>query len=103
MSDDDYIATAYGRDLIPPSTAWPQGLQNISVEGTFGWSVVPEGIKRASALIVYDLLKPRNNDLLRRADSYQTDDASFTVSKSTPTGLPEVDSILIEYAYPRVF
>lgn len=120
-ADLDYIAVAYGRTLDPLSgpyapnewsdsrlnpvfgTAFPRGFQNISIDGEFGWNETPEGIKRASALLVYDLLKPKNNDLLRRADSYQTDDASFTIAKTEPTGLPEVDAILVEYAYPRVF
>lgn len=98
-SDIDYLATGFGRILYSGRTTWPDGFKNVSVTGVFGWAEVPEAIKRACALIVYDLLKPRNNDLLRRAESYQTDDAAFTVSRTQPTGMPEVDSILEEYLY----
>lgn len=79
------------------SGSWPKPPWTIEVTGDFGWAAVPEAIKRATALIVWDLLKGRSPDLLR-AERWQTGDATYEAARTRPTGIVEVDQIIEEYA-----
>ena len=68
----------------------------VDVLGTFGWTTTPGDIQRLCALLVYDHFNPMRADL-RRADRWSTADASITVSRSEPSGIPEADHILEQY------
>lgn len=106
VDDYDWVDVIPGQYLTSVSTpwtdpdysaaAWPAGAQTIRVIGTFGWLVTPPEIKRATALLVYNSVKPIRNDL-GLAQSWTTTDASFDRSVTTPSGLPEVDEIVSRY------
>ena len=63
--------------------------------------MTPEQVKRAVALMVYDAIKP-NTDVLRRADRWFTPEAQFTMTKTQPTGMEEVDGIISQFTRNRV-
>lgn len=76
---------------------WPCGPQTVQVAGSFGWTTVPDRVKRAVALMVYDQFRGKG-DSLHRAGSWSTDGADYNAATTTPSGLPEVDGIIAELA-----
>lgn len=80
-------------------TTWPSSSQSIRLTGTFGWPATPEGIKLATALIVADRLLPAG-DLMRRANAFQTADASYQMASTSPSGIPDADRELARYRRP---
>jgi hypothetical protein len=41
------------------SVGWPWGIQTVRLVGKFGWSAVPEDVKRLVAIYTYELVKSR--------------------------------------------
>lgn len=79
------------------SNVWPDEPNSVTVLGTFGWTVTPADVKRAIAALVFDHFHPVA-DTLRRTVAWSAGDASFSRAVSTPTGLPDVDAIIANYA-----
>lgn len=77
------------------SFVWPCGTNTVQVTGDFGWLAVPDRVKRAIALLVWDQFAPKG-DSLHRAQRWQTEQASYDASLSEPSGLPEVDAIIAD-------
>lgn len=75
---------------------WPFGTQTVQVTGTFGWTVTPGDIKRACALMVWDVFKREAGDV-RRASRWARGDLTVERATDTATGLPEADEILASY------
>lgn len=75
---------------------FPQGTGTVKVTGNFSWTAVPELIKRAVAVLVYDHFKPAG-DQLRTAQQWTSAEVAVNRSLTTPTGLPEVDRIIEQY------
>jgi hypothetical protein len=71
---------------------WPLGTQAVQVTGTFGWTVTPGDIKRATALYVWDLFFRQAGDL-QRAKAFSRGDARIELAD----GVPEADEILSRY------
>jgi len=97
----DWLDVISGRTLT--TGVWPWGSQTVQLVGKFGWAAVPTDIKRLTALLVYDRVKPLNNHL-RKAEKLQTDQASIIyVNADDPdsTGIPEADRIRRLYARSR--
>src|SRR5207244_1934379 len=90
--DEDVISLIPGRFL--PYWGWqmPLGRGAIQVTGNFNYNTAPDRIKRAVALLVWDHVRMAGPDV-REAVRWQTADATYDRSVSTPTGLPEVDQI----------
>lgn len=77
---------------------WPYGSQTVQIVGKFGWATTPTDIKRLTALLVYDYLKPINQNL-RHTEKLQTSEQSFIfVNPEAGTyGIPEADRIRSKY------
>jgi hypothetical protein len=91
-------------DLVPDSAGlvgpsvwdrftWPVGPQTVQVSGTFGWTTTPGDIKRACALMVWDIFKREGGDV-RRAQRWARGELTIERATDTLTGLPEADETL---------
>jgi hypothetical protein len=72
---------------------WPKGPGTVRLTGTFGWAAVPELVKRAVALMTYDVVKPQSQALYK-TERFSLPDVTFNTATSLPTGMPEVDAII---------
>lgn len=99
LGDLDYL------DIVPGGAGltgvdfagyWPVGPQTVQVTGTFGWTVTPGDIKRACALMVWDVFKREGGDV-RRASRWARGDLTVERATDSTTGLPEADTILETY------
>ena len=90
---------------------WTKGIQNIEISGTFGYSEIPEAIKRASmklAMNYFDLLSnseaQEEKNLRGLLISESTDGHSYSLSSSSVsnliTGDTEIDQILKQFSKP---
>jgi hypothetical protein len=87
-----------GRDYLelrtwPAWSAWPQ---MVRVIGNFAWPETPVDIKRATALMVWDWVKPLGDPLMR-SDRWQTADTLVDLSSPNPTRIPAANDILNRY------
>lgn len=99
LFDFDYLTVLDGS--ISTGAYWPEGTRTVSVTGDWHWSTTPADIKRAVALLCWDHFKPLRKDL-RRVDSYRTNDASYDLASTQPSGIPEADEIIGSYTRPQV-
>jgi hypothetical protein len=76
---------------------WPDAPAAVRVTGKYSWTVTPGAIRRAAALIVYDIFKPLNDNLRRATRWIVGDHTQYETGRTEPTGMPEVDGILDEY------
>lgn len=84
-------------DSSADPTRWPEGANQVHVEGTFGWTVTPRDIKRLAALLVFDTWKPLDGRL-RRARTITGDGGSYDYdTASGPTGITEADQIIANF------
>lgn len=58
----DYVDIVSGQSLTTGS--WPYGAQTVQLTGKFGWASTPTDIKRLTALLVYDYIKPKDHPLM---------------------------------------
>jgi hypothetical protein len=93
MGIGDYLEVAGDKVLRSGFDYWPDGEDKVRITGKFGWKETPNDIKLATAMLVFDRMKP-DSDVLRRAERWQTNDAEFSRSRSGPTGLPVVDRVI---------
>lgn len=96
----DWIEVVPGKDLSTGDGVWPAGPQAVRVTGNWDWTAVPTDIKKAVAMLAYDHFKPET-DNLRRATEWQTNNAAYSASSSTPTGIPPVDETIARYTRPE--
>lgn len=98
VGDIDYLAIigTTGLTTTPDAWTWPVGTQTVQVSGTFGWTTCPGDIKRAVAMIVWDVFKREGGDV-RRASRWARGDLTVERATDTMTGLPEADEILKGY------
>jgi hypothetical protein len=75
---------------------WPLGPQTVWVSGNFGWITTPYEIKQALALMVFYHFKPIRQDL-RLAETVSVADSTIRFGQTSPSGIPEVDDILVQY------
>lgn len=83
-------------DIVTPISTglyyWPWGAGTVRLTGKFGWAVVPDDIKRLTALMVYDAVKA-TGDPLTRLTQKTTVDAVITYGESR-----EMTEIIDRYA-----
>lgn len=89
----DWLEIIPGERLSTDTGGWPIGTGTVQVTGNWDYLVTPDRVKRAIALLVWNHFAPRG-DSLHRAQRWQTEQASYDASLTTPTGLPEVDAII---------
>lgn len=89
----DWIELLPGERLNTQTGGWPWGTGTVQVTGNWDYLVTPDRVKRAVALLVWNHFAPRG-DSLHRAQRWQTEQASYDASLTTPSGLPEVDAII---------
>lgn len=99
--DEDYLEIVGGQLLSHGEAVWPKGVNTIRLTGKFSWGSCPEMVKRAVALMVWDLFKPLREDL-HRAGSYQTSSIQVNFASSEPTGIPEADRIIAQFTRNRI-
>jgi len=92
----DIIPDGPGLALTTSAWSWPIGPQTVQVTGTYGWTVTPGDIKRACALMVWDVFKREGGDV-RRASRWARGDLTVERATDSETGLPEADEILKTY------
>lgn len=97
--DLDWVELLPGEILNTDSGGWPWGTGTVQVTGDWDYLVTPDRVKRAVALLVWNHFAPRG-DSLHRAQRWQTEQASYDASQTTPSGLPEVDAIIEDIRRP---
>ena len=96
-SEYDYLDVIPGQ-FLSTGSCWPWGTQTVQIVGKFGWASTPTDIKRLTALLVYDYLKPTDGKL-RKTERLQTDTQtfSFIVPEPGATGIRGADDIIRRY------
>jgi hypothetical protein len=93
----DWLEVITGQYLTTGAAYWPYGIGTVKITGNWSWGAVPDRIKRAVAILVYDRFRAKGDSLMR-AERWATDQASYDLSNSKPSGLPEVDEIIEAYS-----
>lgn len=80
---------------------WPNAAGSVQVTGTYGWTVTPPEIKRALALLVWDHVKRKRDDL-RDAESVQAGGVLVRYAQPNPaegifSGIGEADEIIRDF------
>jgi hypothetical protein len=88
-----YSAQWGGTDI---TSHWPGGATAVKLVGNFSWPAVPQKIKAAVALAVWNHFKPEA-DILRRVTRFTTADITADTATTLPTGVPEADRIISMY------
>jgi hypothetical protein len=91
----DWLEVTPGQ-ILSTGGSWPIGPNAVKITGNWSWAAVPDRIKRAVAILVYDRFRAKGDSLMR-AERWATDQASYDLSNSKPSGLPEVDEIVEAY------
>lgn len=78
--------------------------QNIQIEYEWGEAAPPLDLKKASLLLARHILMSTESSIPDRARMLQTEYGMYqldTASENKPTGLPEIDAVLIRYRSQR--
>lgn len=87
--------------IVGGDSCWPSGTNAVQVTGTYGWTVTPPEIQRATALLVADLVLRKRGDL-REAESMQAGGTLVRFIQPDPaagiySGIGEADEILRDF------
>jgi len=93
---DPYADAVDVIEYIAEDSTWTEGVLNVRVVAKFGWNTAPWEVKRAVALIVYDMLSGKNAGM-HRASEWQTPNMSFNRAEDAFMGIPEVRDLLEQY------
>lgn len=89
--------------LFNSDTDWARGRRNVSVTYVHGYEAPPEPIRSACVRLArYHLLEDPSN-MIERATSYTTEEATFTLVtpgiRGAETPIPEVNAVIDQYRY----
>ncbi len=80
---------------------WPRGVQNVVIEYVHGVTRPPADLRDAFTVYLRHKVLNSNGRISPRATSVQTEEGSVTLGQAQgfvkPTGLPEVDAVLVRY------
>lgn len=99
LEGSDYLELIWGGGGLASTWnpwLWPTGTQTVQVTGTFGWTTAPGDVKRAVAMMVWDVFKRQDSDV-RRAIRWARGDLTVERDTDTMTGMREADELLKPY------